>query len=85
MKKSSDAWRKRLALQVAQQLPDDTEDAIAVLSYAIELVNGFLAVSDKNCPQDSGVAHARVVELPLSPKAPNRFASSSGSPAALPK
>lgn len=83
MKQYSEAWRKRLALQVVQQLPEDQEDALAVLSYAKELVTGFMCTATGNYPQKT--AQACVVELVPDPNTPSRFASSSGRPAARPK
>lgn len=35
-------WRRRTAIQIAAQLPDNPDDALVVLDYARELV-GFLA------------------------------------------
>jgi len=35
-------WRRTAALHLAAQLPDDPQDALQVLEYAKELVNGFL-------------------------------------------
>lgn len=34
----TDAWRRRHALQIAAQLPDDPRDAYAVLEYVRELL-----------------------------------------------
>jgi hypothetical protein len=39
---SSD-WRRRHAVQIVAQLPDDPEDAMRVLDFARELVRGFLS------------------------------------------
>jgi hypothetical protein len=36
---------KRLAIQIAAQLPDDTDHANAVLDFTRELVGGFLSVT----------------------------------------
>lgn len=36
---------KRLAIQIAAQLPDDIDHAHAVLEFARELVGGFLGVA----------------------------------------
>lgn len=41
-----DAWRRRQAIQIASQLPEDSQDALAILSYARELVEGFLGRRD---------------------------------------
>ena len=42
-KANNDNWRKRIAMQVAMQLPDKYEDAKAVLRFADKLLDGFLA------------------------------------------
>lgn len=39
----SEAWHRRHAIQIVSQLPESTEDALAVLRCAQELVEGFLA------------------------------------------
>jgi hypothetical protein len=36
------AWRRRHAVQIVAQLPESTEDAIAVLELAKQLVQSFL-------------------------------------------
>jgi hypothetical protein len=36
-------WHRRHALMIASQLPEDHNDALAVLCAAIDLVQGFLA------------------------------------------
>lgn len=41
--KPDKGWRKRIAMQVVMQLPDEYSDAKAVLQYANELLDGFLA------------------------------------------
>jgi hypothetical protein len=38
-----DHWRRRQALQVAAQLPDEPEEALTVLRHAQTLVRSFLA------------------------------------------
>jgi hypothetical protein len=37
------AWQRRHAVQIVAQLPEKTDDALAVLELARELVEGFLA------------------------------------------
>lgn len=39
---ASEAWLKRQALNIVAQLPEEPEDALAVLAYAVELVSGFM-------------------------------------------
>lgn len=46
------AEEKRLAIQLAAQLPEDTKEAVAVLDYAKELVLTFL---QEPAPVKSGV------------------------------
>jgi hypothetical protein len=41
--KREDHWRRRQALQVAAQLPDEPEEALTVLRHAQTLVRSFLA------------------------------------------
>jgi|1185.fasta_scaffold53357_2 hypothetical protein len=36
-------WHRRHAIILASQLPEDTEDALAVLQLATELVTSFMA------------------------------------------
>lgn len=38
-----DAWLKRQAIQIAAQLPENRDDALAVLEYASQLVSEFLS------------------------------------------
>lgn len=46
MPTNQEAWRRRHAIQIAAQLPESTEDAIAVLGYVREIVDTFLAVRE---------------------------------------
>ena len=39
---SHNRWLRRQAVQIAAQLPDGREDALAILRYASELVTRFL-------------------------------------------
>lgn len=39
---SAEAWHRRQAIQIAAALPENKEDALAVLELARELVEGFL-------------------------------------------
>ena len=39
-------WRKRHAIQIVAQLPENTADALAVLDHARDLVERFLAEGD---------------------------------------
>ncbi len=38
----TEAWRKRHALQIAAQLPENPEDAEAVLNYTRDLLTSFM-------------------------------------------
>ena len=38
----SESWRKRQGIQIASMLPENPEDALAILDYARQLVTGFL-------------------------------------------
>jgi hypothetical protein len=40
--KDKEMWQKRLALQITVQLPENTQDALAVLAYARAIVEKFL-------------------------------------------
>lgn len=42
MKKADHNWRRRHAIQIVAQLPENPEDALVVLELAKELVEGFL-------------------------------------------
>ncbi len=44
-------WRRRHAIQIAAQLPENPSDAVAVLEFARELVDGFLT-KPKPTPAD---------------------------------
>ena len=43
-------WHRRHAIQLASQLPEGTEDALAVLRLAAELVTGFLSGPRRDIP-----------------------------------
>ena len=42
-----EGWHRRHAVMLASQLPENTEDALAVLWLATQLVTGFLAEPDE--------------------------------------
>lgn len=74
-----DAWRRRIALRVAAELPDCRDDALAVLDYVRELVDGFLAGADAR------LAGAAVLPFPAKrPAAASLADKSTVSPPALP-
>ena len=64
------AWLRRHAVQLAAQLPEDTEQALAVLDYARVLVETFLS-------EDQA--------LPSGGSTPRRFAISIVKPDEFPK
>lgn len=45
---------RRLAIQIAAQLPEDNADALVVLEYARELVVSFLSVKEEPEPAPEG-------------------------------
>ncbi len=54
MPRGSEAWLRRQAIQIACQLPDDPVQALKVLAYASELVNGFLAADQADSRPNGG-------------------------------
>jgi hypothetical protein len=40
-------WHRRHAVQIVAALPEETEDALAVLRLATQLVTGFLSEADR--------------------------------------
>lgn len=57
-------WRKRHAIQIVAQLPENPEDALAVLNYARDLVVDFLAV--EVAPRKEGRDSVNVSAFPAS-------------------
>lgn len=62
-------WRRRHAIQIAAQLPENPKDAVAVLEYARELVDVFLA---KPKPSHVGQAEGSVLAFPADSGAKSR-------------
>lgn len=50
MAKNKNDWRRRAALSIATQLPEDCADAVKVLEYAREIVDKFLC-EDQHVPR----------------------------------
>ena len=76
-------WRKRQALQIAAQLPEEPDDARAVLLLVEELMGLFI---DPKPPTPSdGADDQAVVRFPGGSSTPSRRANSSGNPSVLPK
>lgn len=74
-------WLRRQALQIASQLPEEPEDAWAVLGYVQQLVRFF---SD-GPPRPPAGGDQAVVRFPGGPSSPRRRARSRGKPSDLPK
>jgi hypothetical protein len=54
-------WQRRMAIQIAAQLPDNPEYAREVLKYAMELVDTFLSAdSDRPPPRRLEVVQSLV-------------------------
>lgn len=56
-----DARLRRDALQIALQLPDNEADALAVLSYARDLVEDYLFRLGKGSPRPPDRPNLRIV------------------------
>lgn len=52
-KTQQELWRRRQAVQLAAQLPDDPQDALAILEYVRSLVENFLMAPQE--PQEAPV------------------------------
>lgn len=74
MKDDDQAWQRRHAIHVVSQLPDDPQDALAVLRFAVEVVERFLVA-----PQ---VALARPLSFVAAAR--SRSLSETGSPPSSP-
>lgn len=72
-------WQRRMAVQLAAQLPEDIDDALTVLELARELVESFLAGPDQRLRL---VASAEVKAFPA---ASNSALSVPGKPSSFPK
>ena len=78
----SNGWIRRQALNIASQLPEETERARAILSIVAELVDFFEFPPPKE--ELAGADHA-VLRFPGGPNSPSRRARSTGSPPGFPK
>lgn len=72
-------WQRRMAVQLAAQLPEDTEDALMVLDLVRELVEGFLAGSGQR------LRLVPSAEVKAFPAASSSALSVPGKPSGLPK
>ena len=59
---SHNRWLRRQAVQLAAQLPDGRDDALAILRYASELVTGFLEADP--LPRHNLLLVERLPQLP---------------------
>ena len=75
---SQKAWLRRQALQIAAQLPENPDDARAVLAEVGKLVQFFFEPPGR--PLDQAV-----LRFPGGPSSPKRRAKSKGNPSDLPK
>lgn len=85
MGRHSKAWHRRHALQIAAQLPEDHDDALAVVSLVQELVNGFLVPGEPAKPGEGAGQRGVVLVMPDPSSAPRSLASANGSPSVLPR
>lgn len=85
MSTEREPWLRRHAVQIAAQLPEDRDEALAVLQYCRDLVVTFLTPATGSYPQDDSADHARVIRLRASGTSPSLRASSNGRPSGLPK
>jgi hypothetical protein len=58
------AWRRRQALQLAAQLPDNTDDALAIVDLTRKLVVSWLCADQARAPLEP--VTGEVVEFPAS-------------------
>ncbi len=71
------AWHRRHAIHIASELPDDPEDALAVLAPTVELVEKFLMA-----PQTA--IERPAVALSLTAASRSRSLKPTGSPVSSP-
>jgi hypothetical protein len=68
-------WQKRHAIQIVAQLPESQKDALAVLEYAKQLVEGFLAADQPR----------RAADVRALPVAASSRCNPTGSPSSTPR
>lgn len=56
-------WQRRHAIHIVSELPEDPQDALAVLRLAVEVVERFLIPQDRPAPALSLVAASRSLSL----------------------
>lgn len=59
---SDAAWQKRQAVHIVAQLPENIEDALAVLEYARDLVASWLGCATARSPGAAAPARLFLVE-----------------------
>jgi hypothetical protein len=75
-------WHRRQAMNIASQLPEEPEDAWAILSCVEQLIAFFEGPPPPEEPETTGQA---VVRFPGGPSSPRRRARATGKPSAFPK
>lgn len=78
----NDAWLRRIAVQLAAQLPEERGDATRVVELLEELLGGFLAGPAADCPQKT---RGQVLVFSGPPSSPSCRAKPKGRPSDLPK
>jgi len=63
MTSKDDAYIKRFALQIAAQMPEDQEDALAVLDHVRQLVTGFLAGQPSSDGEDESTDSSSLTHI----------------------
>lgn len=56
-------WQRRHAIHIVSELPEDPEDALAVLRLAMDVVERFLVPQERPAPVLSIVAASRSLSL----------------------
>ena len=64
-------WHRRHAIHIVSELPEEPQDALAVLRLAIEVVERFLVPQDRSVPALSLVAASRGLSLKETGKPPS--------------
>lgn len=83
MEDQPQGWHRRQALQIASQLPDNPDDAWAILEIVGDLVRFFAGPDPK--PPDGGDDDHAVLRFPGGPSSPRRWAKSTERPPGRPK
>lgn len=81
MTKASKAWLQRQAFQIASQLPEETDDALAILDYAARLLTVPFD-QPPQAPPPGGRDDQSVLPFP---NTPSFRANSNGRPSGFPK